>query len=302
MLALVGPTGSGKSSVAMEVAERCGGEIICCDSVQIYRGFDVGSASPSAADVARIPHHLVNIIDGDVPFDVRDYQRHATAAIEEIRGRGKIPILCGGTGLYLRALRWGLLAGPSADEELREKLREQEHSRPGSILQQLRVLDPQSAESIEANNLVHLTRALEICILSGEKASDLKAAHGFEVEEVPMRVVVLRWPTEVLRQRIRERVGQMLDDGLLAEVSSRVSGGMNAHHRPMRAVGYRECLSHLTQTADEEELKKRISVSTARYAKRQRTWFRKEKNLEFADIGSPEELKALAAALSDGVD
>lgn len=296
-MAIVGPTASGKSALAMAVAEAVGGEIVCCDSVQVYRGFEIGSAAPTAKERERVPHHGAGIVEPSQPFDAMDFRQMALQAIHAIRGRGRVPILCGGTGLYLRTLRWGLIDSPPADEDFRAQWMAKEGKAPGSILRALKEHDPQSAEVTEANNLVHLLRALEITLLSGTPASQLKARHAFAKEEIPMRVFYLDWPAEVLRTRIAQRTAMMLQGGWPAEVSRLLGQGVTPHHRAMRAVGYREVCAAKTQTLEEQELIRRIIVSTARYAKRQRTWFRSEKAMTNLPVAAPLDLENHQKAL-----
>jgi tRNA dimethylallyltransferase len=191
--AIVGPTGSGKSQVALALSGS-DGEIVSCDSVQVYRGFVIGCAKPSAEELGRVPHHLVDVAEWNEPFDAARYRTLATRALAEIEQRGRRPIVCGGTGLYLRVLRWGLVDAPRADPALRRELLAQEHAGPGTLFCRLEKLDPQTTRKIEPHNLVHIVRALEITLQTGEPASAFRGRHGFQHEALPMRVVALRWP------------------------------------------------------------------------------------------------------------
>jgi len=172
--AIVGPTASGKSEVALALAARLGGEIVSCDSVQVYRDFQIGCAKPSAAERQRVPHHLLDVARFDEAFDAQRYGELANAALAEITLRQRVAIVCGGTGLYLRTLRWGLAEAPSADPVLRAQLEQDERTTPGCLFQRLLTLDPETAQTIDRQNPVRVLRALEICLLAGEPASALR--------------------------------------------------------------------------------------------------------------------------------
>lgn len=297
-IAILGPTASGKSAVAMALAAELGGEIVSCDSVQVYRGFDIGGAKPSRDDRARVPHHLIDIVEPHEDFDAQRYRLCAGKAIDAVVGRGRLPIVCGGTGLYLRALRFGLVELPDVDHQLRAELNAEEQAKPGSLYERLRVLDAITAAKTEPNNLVHLTRALEICLLTGEPASAVRARHGFVREEVPLRVFVLSWAPEATRRRIAERAQAMLDAGLLDEVRGLITRGVSVDCRPLRAVGYREALEVVTGQASPRGLVERIVKSTVHYARRQRTWFRREPNVTYVEVASVDEARERLLALS----
>ena len=286
LLAIVGPTASGKSEVALTVAASAGAEILACDSVQVYRGFDIGCAKPTRAEQEQVRHHLVDVVDWSDAFDAQRYCTLALDAIADAALRGKRVILCGGTGLYLRALRYGLIDAPERDLTLRESLYAEEQTRPGVLYDRLQKLDPVSARSIEPKNLVHVVRALEIYTQTGELPSVLKARHGFTTERLPMRVVAIDWPREVLRERIRARTEAMLAAGLVDEVRGLIERGVPTTCRPMRAVGYREVCEWLEGEAEgaaccatTEDLAQRIARATWEYARRQYTWLRKEKGV-----------------------
>ncbi len=284
VLAVVGPTASGKSDVAMAVAEAVGGEIVSCDSVAVFRGFVIGCAKPSLLERQRVPHHLVDVVAWNEAFDAQRYVNLAMAALDDIRARGKVPVVCGGTGLYLRALRFGLVDVPAADPELRGRFYAEESAAPGTLYTRLRQLDPETAQRTEPHNLVHVIRALEIQAVTGEPASQVRARHGFKGEVVPMHVVALSWPNEVLRERIRQRAVAMLAQGLLDEVRGLLAEGVSPEARPMRAVGYKEaCAVALGQEAV-EGLAERIAKSTIAYARRQRTWLRREPEVTWHEV------------------
>ena len=262
MLAVVGPTASGKSTVAMLLAERHGADILSCDSVQVYRGFAIGCAKPTSAEQARVRHHLIDVVDWHEEFDAQRYCALATRAIDAVRESGRGIILCGGTGLYLRALRYGLIDAPERDLELRERLHAEEKAKPGVLYDRLQALDPLSARRIEPKNLVHVVRALEIHATTGELPSALRARHGFSEERVPMRIVAIDWPREMLRRRIAERVDAMIEQGLVEETRALRAAGVPATCRPMRAVGYREVCAMLDGAMPAGELPRRISQAS----------------------------------------
>ncbi len=294
-VAVLGPTASGKSEVAMALCERLGGELVSCDSVQVYRGFEIGSAKPSAAERARVRHHLIDVVDWDQPFDAQRFRELAVEAIDAIGARARLPVVCGGTGLYLRVLRWGLVDAPEADEAVRARLTAAESAQPGLLYRRLLRDDPETAARTEPNNLVHIVRALEILELCGEPASVVRARHGFAAEQVPMRAFVLEWPGEALRARIGARSRAMVDAGLLAEVRALLDGGVATDCRPMRAVGYREACAVVRGEEPAEGLAERIGQSTWAYARRQRTWLRREQDVEVVEVGSVSQ--AVAAVL-----
>ena len=206
------------------MAKELGGEIISCDSVQVYRGFDVGSAKPTKAEQAEVQHHLIDVADWHETYDTQRFREDATRLIAEIRSRGHYPIICGGTGLYVRVLRWGVIDVPSADPEFRQRWEKREVEEPGAVEARLQAVDPESLAAIARNNVRQQIRALEIFEMTGRKASDLKREHGFKDEEVPMHAFWLQWPAQLLRERIRARVDLMLEAGFVEEVKSLLLG------------------------------------------------------------------------------
>lgn len=279
VLAVIGPTASGKSAVAMTLAERTGGEIIACDSVQVYRGFDIGSAKATPQEQARVPHHLVDVVDGHGDFDAQRYVERALDALARVTARGKTAIICGGTGLYLRALRYGLAQNGGSDPAIRAALQAEEAAHPGSLFRRLQSLDPVTAERTEPNNLVHVIRAVEICLITGEPASVVRGRHGFARPQVSMQVLSLHWPAEVLRARIVARAHAMVGAGLINEVERLLGQGISPTCRPMRAVGYKEALETMQGAQPLATLAERIAHSTWQYARRQRTWLRREPDM-----------------------
>jgi len=294
LLAIVGATASAKSDVALALAVEFHGEIVSCDSVQVYRGFEVGCAKPSAAVQARVRHHLIDVAEPHEPFDAGRFCALAAPALADIRARARVPILCGGTGLYLRALRHGLVDVPAPPAELRAALYAEEAAAPGTLFARLAAVDPATAAHTSPRNLVHVVRALEILATTGEPASLVRARHGFREETVPMRVLVLAWPLALLRERIRARTADMLARGLVAEVERLLGQGVDPAARPMRAVGYKEACAVVRGEAPLDGLEAGIVKSTIDYARRQGTWFRRESNVTWCEVTSVD--AALAAA------
>lgn len=298
--AIVGPTASGKSAVALELAMHGRGEIVSCDSVQVYKGFNVGCAKPTLEEQAGVTHHLLDVVRWDDPFDAQRYCALARAAISDIQRRCRLPIVCGGTGLYLRTVRWGLVAAPAADATLRASLYDDERNNPGALHARLHALDPASAAQIDANNLVRLVRALELCLLCGEPASAVRSRHGFQTEEVPMRVIAIDWPTPVLRERIMTRVQQMCEHGFLEEVGHLLATGVSPNARPMGSVGYKEVAEVVLGVAPRAGLEQRIATATYGYARRQRTWLRRERDVAWVKAESPAQVRDAVLTLLSG--
>ncbi len=279
VLAIAGPTASGKSALAMELCARYGAELISCDSMQIYRGCDVGTAKPTADDRARVCHHLVDVASPDERYSAARWAVEAAAAIADATSRGKPVIVVGGTGLYLRALRYGLVDAPPCDETLRERLLETERVEAGALHRRLLEVDAIAAAKIAPRDLVRLVRALEVFELTGTPISQLHQSQG-DQEQVPMRVLVLDPPVDELTQRITDRTEQMLRGGIIEE-TRRLRLDFGAGIRPLGAVGYAEVSAFLDGTLRSAELASAIVRATRQYAKRQRTWWRKEPDAGF---------------------
>ncbi len=285
ILGVVGPSGAGKTALAMRIAEVIGGEIVSCDSMQIYRQFDIGSAKPTADEQRRVPHHLIDVAAPDEAFSAARYAQLVDQAIGEIRARGRRVIVVGGTGLYLRALRFGLFDAPGRDDVVRTRLRNEEHERPGILHLKLRAADPQSAAKIAPRDLVRLIRALEVFELTGTPISAHHAAHD-RLPRHAMRVMVLDPAESELVARISARAEVMLSSGLVDE-TRRISGEFGRELRPLSSVGYGQVMDYLRGTLSAEKLAPAIAMATRKYAKRQRTWFRKEPGaVHYADASA----------------
>jgi tRNA dimethylallyltransferase len=276
-LVIAGPTASGKSAVALEIAERYGGEIVNADSRQIYRFMDVGTAKPSVAERRRVPHHLFDVVTPDVRFDVSRYRDLARAAVAEIAARGRLPIVVGGTGLYIRALARGLFRGPVASPRLRRVLETLEATTPGTLHRWCRRLDPVVARRVHPNDRVRLVRALEVALASGATISAQQASHAFADRLGTMRYLVLDPGAERLAERIRSRTVSLFERGLVEEVRALSRRGYRPELPAMRSIGYLEAGRVIRGECSAEAAIEATIRSTARFAKRQRTWFRAEK-------------------------
>lgn len=276
ILVIGGPTGSGKSDLAVRLAEQVGGEIVNADSMQIYRGMDVGTAKPSAEERARVPHHLLDIISPEQNFTASDFRREAAAAIADINSRGMKPIVVGGTGLYIRALLEGLVDSPTGDPELRKQFAEV----PGEeLLQRLFLVDPETASRLHQNDRVRITRALEVFSQTGRPISAFRSEHAFSGAYYDALKMAIKVERQELYGRIDRRVEQMLRDGLVEEVRSLVVSGYILEMKSMRAIGYKEIFAHLAGEITLDEAVTLIKRDSRRYAKRQMTWFSKENEI-----------------------
>ena len=271
---VVGPTASGKTELALRLAEAHGGEIVGADSVQIYRGFDIGSGKPTAEERARAPHHLIDFADPLEPIEAQRFADLAAAAIDDVRARGKVPIVCGGTFLWVKALVWGLAPMPAADPALRaEHQRVAEAEGRAALHARLAAIDPESAARLAPNDLVRVSRALEVHALSGRTRSAWQAEHGFRTPQRRARFVSVARTAEDLDERIARRTDAWLRTGWIEEVRALLARGY-ASTRAMKSVGYREVAAHLEGALPEAELAAAVVRSTRTFVRRQRTWLR----------------------------
>jgi tRNA dimethylallyltransferase len=271
-VAVVGPTGSGKSALAMELALRLGGEIVGCDSVQLYRGFDLGSAKPSVAERAIVPHHLFDVFAWNEECDAALYASLARQAIADISSRGRLPIVAGGTGLYLRALLGG---GWNEDLPKDDALRKELQIIDSAVLyDRLKILDPVRARALHPNDRFRVIRALELVTLLGRPLHEAGLDASSPSDDSAF-IVVLDPPRTDLHGRIERRTSHMVDAGLIDEVKGLLSMGVGPTCKPMRSIGYKEAVAVITGAVPEEGLIEAINVATRQYAKRQCTWFRK---------------------------
>jgi tRNA dimethylallyltransferase len=277
LVVVLGPTASGKTALSLALAERFSGEIVNCDSVAMYREFDVGTAKPSASGRARAPHHLLDCVAPTSHITAGEYARQARQALDEIKERGHVPIVVGGTGLYLRALLEGLFPGPQRSKELRERLRERAESRGSIYLHRiLRRLDPAAAEKIHANDTPKLIRAIEVCLASRQKMTELWQQHGRD----PLRGFrILRLGLDPDRQalydRINRRAQQMFEGGLVEE-TQRILQKYGHSAGPLSSLGYSQAMQFLCGELTHEQALQAAQQGHRNYAKRQMTWFRRE--------------------------
>ena len=275
LIAVVGPTASGKSALALRLARDAGGEIVSCDSQQVYRGLDIGTAKASPEERAAVPHHLIDVVDPDESFSAAEYARRARGALADITTRGHLPVVAGGTGLYLRALLEGLFDGPSRDEETRRRLEALARRFGDARLHRLLGhLDPTAAARIQPRDRVRTVRALEVYKATGRPLSEHHREKAHPLEGYRTLVLGLEPDRLRLRQVVERRTRQMLERGLLDEVRGLLERGYGPDLRPLRAIGYREAVAVVQGRMAPAEAEAAIVTATMRFAKRQMTWFR----------------------------
>ena len=280
VLVICGPTASGKSELALRLAEKLDGEIINADSMQVYRGMDIGTAKPSTEERARIPHHLIDIVSPDQPFSAADFATAADTAIRDVCSRGKRPIVVGGTGLYIRALLQGLVDSPGNGGEIRQALRTEAQERGNdAMLEELRQVDPELAGRMHPNNLVRVIRALEVFRTTGIPLSRYQQEHAFSDQRYHSLQIGICVERPLLYSRIDQRVNLMLTQGLLQEVQGLLSAGYDPETKALRAIGYKEMTAHLAGEYDLDEATRLIKRNTRHYAKRQLTWFKADRDI-----------------------
>ena len=296
VIAILGPTASGKSELGLALAERLSGEIVCCDSVQVYRGMDIGTGKPTREEQTRCPHHLLDLVDPGEPFHAAAWAERARVVIDDIQRRGRTPIIVGGTGLYFRALRGGLFDAPPPDPSIRAR-----HQAEAAVLgvpalhRRLQEIDPDAAAKILPGDLVRTSRALEVYEQTGIPISELRRRAARPPLPWRLFVVILDYPLDKLRLRIQARVERMMGAGFLAEVEILRRAGFG-RTRALEALGYRQLGQHLDGLITLEEAVAQTKLATSGYARRQRTWFRREA----ADIraSAPPDPDTLARDLS----
>jgi len=280
VIAIVGPTCTGKSALALDMAEVFGGELINADSMQVYRHFDIGTAKPDAASLEKRPHHLIDIAEPCEDFNAALFLEKADEAIAGIRARGNIPILVGGTGLYLRALTYGLFTAPT-DKALREELRQAYEGDPLLLYEELKRVDHDYAMRISFRDKVRVVRAMEVFRLTGRPMSDLERKDGFGEPRYPIFIIGLGREREELYRRINRRVEEMLEKGWVEEVKRILAMGYDETSKPFSGIGYREVLRYTRGLIPYEDMVEEIKKQTRHYAKRQFTWFAKEKDVNW---------------------
>ena len=297
VVVIAGPTGSGKSELALCVAARFGGEVVNCDSLQIYRYFDIGTAKLAPAERRGIPHHLLDVVDPDTVFTAGEYARLGRVAMMEISGRGKLPVVAGGTGFYLRALLEGLFRGPTRDAGLRARLAEREARRAGSLHRLLTRFDRETAARIHRNDVPKVTRALEVCLLTRRPASELFREGRDALTGYRALRIGLNPDRAALYARLDERCREMFAGGLIDEVRHILEMGFSPECKPFESHGYHQTLQMLRGELNEREAIFYAQRNTRQYAKRQLTWFRKEPGMEWlAGFGDEVRIQQAAGA------
>jgi tRNA dimethylallyltransferase len=274
---ICGPTASGKTALAVELARKLGAEVVSADSQQVYRHFDIGTAKPSAEQLARVPHHLISVVEPLEEFSAARYQALADAAIRDIQGRGREVVVVGGTGLYVRVLLHGVIDAPPADEDLRAALAQLDDRQ---LHDRLAAVDAESAVRLPPRDRVRIIRAIEIHALTGKAASASRAAHQFAVSRYPYRLWVLEPERAALYEAINARTQAMFDAGLVAEARALVARGFRGA-AAMQSVGYAQALEVIDGRLTEARAVELTAQATRHYAKRQLTWFRKEQGAVF---------------------
>lgn len=293
LLAVVGPTASGKTKLAVELALTYNGEVVSADSMQIYRRMDIGTAKPDEAEKKGVPHHMIDVIDPSETFSVADYVARARACILDICSRGRLPILAGGTGLYVDSLIDNITFTPAgSDEGLRLELREIAGREGGQVLlDRLAVYDPQSAAKLHPNNLGRIIRAIEVYETTGITMTEMQRQSRSTPSDYDLCILGLSYPDRsVLYDRINVRVDQMFDRGLVEEVRALLDAG-EAGSTAMQAIGYKETAAYLRGECSLEEAKETIKQGSRRYAKRQMTWFNRNPRIRWLTFGGPEDFE-----------
>jgi len=294
ILFIVGPTAVGKSSLAVDLAHKFSGEIISCDSRQIYRSFDIGTDKPPVSIRQAIPHHLIDVVGPEETFSAADFARLALEKINEIIDRGNLPLVVGGTGLYHRALVEGLFPGPGRDENLRARLKEEaENNGLESLYNKLRLIDPSYAEKISPTDSIRIIRALEIFYLTG-----LPISEHFSRTASPLRdkgfiifQIGLKLDRKLLYQRIDERVRRMFAEGLIEETKQLLASGLSEQATPFKGIGYSQVLRYLKGEITLEEAVSLTQIETRHYAKRQLTWFKKTQGIIWFEADDRENIE-----------
>lgn len=296
IVAVLGPTATGKSVLALTLAGRFDGEIINCDSTAVYRGFDIGTDKLSVAERRGIPHHLVDIVGPTEEYTAARFARDASAAVRDIHARGKLPIVTGGTGFYYRALTRGLFPGPGRDDELRRRL-EHVAARKGAptLHRMLTRIDPASASRIQPRDVKRMIRALEVYFLTGRPLTAHFAETVSPLPEARVLAIGVRLPAAAISDRVTRRVDQQFERGLLTEIRGLLDRGVPQTARPFGGLVYRQALEHLHGVRDEAATRALIAQENRRYARRQMIWFRKEPDVHWLE-GPGESAATIAGA------
>jgi tRNA dimethylallyltransferase len=278
---LAGPSAAGKSAMALDLAARLGGEIISVDSMQVYRGLDIGTAKPSPEERERVRHHLIDVAELDQSFDAAQFVRAAGEAVKDIQSRGQTPIFCGGTGFYFKAYLEGLGDAPPSDPKIRAELA---GTPLDELLEELARRDPATFESIDRQNSRRVIRALEVIRLTGRPFSEQRARWGTASHDPELRLIGVTRPAGELVERIHRRVDEMFGKGLVAETQSLLQRGLERNPTALQALGYRQVVEHLRGQRGLAETIELVKIRTRQFAKRQLTWFRRQMRLEWITV------------------
>jgi tRNA dimethylallyltransferase len=274
VVVIAGPTASGKSSLAIDLALHFDGEIVNADSMQVYRGMDVGTAKPSVNERRGIPHHLLDVVDPDEHFDAATYRSLGTPVLRDMASRNKACFVVGGTGLYIKSMLGGLLKCPKADPQLRDELHQEWEDRgPTQLFERLRALDPESAQKIHPHDRLRIIRALEVYLLTRQPFSSLVQGHRFKEQTFHALKIGLQVNRPQLYERINQRALNMVEGGLVTETEGLLMKGYSPHLKSMNSLGYRHMRGFLEGAYDLDEAIRQLQRDTRRYAKRQLTWF-----------------------------
>lgn len=299
VILLAGPTGVGKTDLSLDMAATLETEIINADSMQVYRYMDIGSAKPSAEEQARIPHHLIDVVDPDESFDAARYLSLARPIVDALHRQGKIPLVVGGTGLYMKALEKGICPGAPGDDRVREALlREVAERGLADLHDELRRVDPASGRRIHINDRQRIVRALEVYRLTGRPLSEWQEQHSFQHSAYGTVKIFLHREREDIYDRIDRRVYAMMEQGFLDEVQGLLDRGYGPHLKPMQSLGYKQLVRRLLGEITIEEAIYQIQRETRHYAKRQMTWFRGDPEFQWIDARKAKEevFRILAAS------
>jgi len=287
LVAITGPTASGKSALAMMLAERLGGEILNTDALQVYRGFDIGTAKPTREEQARVPHHLVDCVAPDESYSAGQYVTDARRVLADLKRRGRLPVLCGGTGLYFRALLHGLAKIPPVPQAVRDAVTAELEARGSAALHDdLAAVDPESAARIHPNDAQRVARALEVYRAAGRTLSSMHSDTPFTPHAPTVLYVGVNWEREALYARINRRVEALFHQGWVDEVRGLLAQGLSPELRAFQAIGYREIAQALTGARTMDGLAEDIATRTRQYAKRQLTWFRGQPAIQWFPPGA----------------
>ncbi len=294
IIAVTGPTASGKTALAIEIAKRFGGEVVSCDSMQIYEGMDVGTAKPTAEELSAVPHHMIDIAKPHENYSVADFVEKARLCIDEIYSRGKLPVLAGGTGLYMDSILKNIVFDEyESDQEFRKNMQELADREGAEVLHKLLAeKDTEAAEKIHPNNVRRVIRALEVCHLTGKTFTQVNLeSRGEPVFDA--LIFGIDVDREVLYERINTRVDKMVDEGLLDEVRALKERGISRETTAMQAIGYKEIFDFFEGLSNFQEAVEKIKMESRRYAKRQLTWLRRNEKINWMKIQSEDDIEKI---------